>query len=343
MNRFLTGLLVAVCILMAGSATVLWFWTHPPQGRLTVAAALISRISNLKEIGSPGQTMDQLRAAQSKAIPFISTAPLALARVDDMQFAGPGGPLRVRRYVPVETTGPLPVVLYFHGGGWVLGGLDTHDSICRTLARKSGAMVVAVDYRLAPEHRFPAAIDDAWAALSWVAAQASSLGIDPKRIAVAGDSAGGNLAAALSLRSRDFNGPRIAAQALMYPVTDLTTLERPTQKEFAQGYLLTTQRMRWFIDQYVPDLAQRGNPLVSPLLAPDHHSLPPAIIITAQFDPLRSEGEAYGEVLTRAGVPNTVHRIDGVIHGFASMDRWFPEADQATDRIAQHLRQAFAL
>lgn len=223
----------------------------------------------------------------------------------------------------------------------VLGNLDSHDNFCRTLAAKTDAIVVSVYYRLAPESVFPAALDDAAAAPQWVATHAQSFHGDAARVAVAGDSSGGNLAAALSLMQRDLKGPAIAAQALIYPAVDLTHLDRPSALQFANGLFLTRERMAWFIDQYVPDRAMRNNPLASPLLASDLRNMPPTLVITAEFDPLRDEGEAYAVALKNAGVKTRMQRFAGVIHGFAAADRWFPEAAQASDLAASFLREQF--
>lgn len=225
------------------------------------------------------------------------------------------------------------VLVYYHGGGNVVGDLDTHDAVCRRIALQSRATVIAVDYRMGPEHRFPAATNDAIAALRWIAAHAGELGIDPGRIAVGGDSAGGTLSAAVTLDSRDNGGPPIALQVLVYPSTDMSTLH-PSRELFAQGYGLTKTLIDYFRTNYfLPDF-DRTDWRASPLLAASHEGLPRALIVTAGFDPLRDEGEAYAQRLIEAGVPVTVRRFTGQIHGFITMGRVVPEALVLIDDIA---------
>lgn len=337
MKKILGALLLVVGL----CALLLVSWMHTPHGWLTAPAAIISKLAALQESASDNQSIAATRVSRRGATKLVTGTPAAVAEVRNLSIPGPGGPLPVRIYLPESKQTALPVIIYFHGGGWVLGDLDSHDTLCRTLAVKTDAVVVSVDYRLAPEHVFPAALDDADAALRWVAGNASSFNGDASRIAVAGDSAGGNLAAALSLLARDQHGPQIRAQVLLYPAVDLSNLDRQSTLDFAQGYFLTRARMAWFIEQYVPEPNQRSEPLVSPLLASSHTGLPPALTITAGFDPLRDEGEAYAGVLSKAGVSSQLQRYDGVLHGFISMDRWFPEAQQATDLIAGFLRKQF--
>lgn len=327
-------------------AAALWVllvlgWMHTPHGWQTAPAAIIAKLAALQELTSRNPSLEQLRNSRRGATKFISGDPPQVAEVRNLQIPGPAGPLPVRIYLPRSKQAQLPVIVYFHGGGWVFGDLDSHDNLCRTLASKTDAVVMAVDYRLAPEHVFPAALDDAAAALRWVATNAQTFHGDASRIAVAGDSAGGNLAAALSLLARDQQGPHIRAQVLLYPAVDLSNLNRQSTLDFAQGYFLTRERMAWFIEQYVPTASQRRKPLASPLLASSHAGLPPALTITAGFDPLRDEGEAYAQALGNAGVTSRMQRYEGVLHGFMSMDRWFPEARQATDLVASFLRERF--
>jgi acetyl esterase len=252
-----------------------------------------------------------------------------LASVEDVQ-----GPVSMRVYRP-EAAGPLPALVYFHGGGWVVCDLDTHDNVCRTIARRAEAVVVAVDYRLAPEHKFPAAVDDSYAATLWVAANAGRLGIDPGRIAVGGDSAGGNLAAVVALKCRDHGGPAIALQVLVYPVMNLASFDTASYSEFAEGHNLTRSEMEWFRDCYLARPEDGFDPLASPLLAADLRGLPPALVITAECDVLRDEGEAYARRLEEAGVPVTSCRYPGVIHPFFSMPGVLPQARQAIDQVAR--------
>jgi acetyl esterase len=278
--------------------------------------AFLDQLEQLQIPAFADMTPEQARAAFEEFREAGGT-PDPPARVEDRVIPGPAGDLKVRIYVPSGKR-PFPLMVFFHGGGWVIGSLESHDPLCRALATATGSMIVAVDYRLAPEQKFPAAVDDCYAAAKWVADQAADLGGDPNRVGVAGDSAGGNLSAVVSLLARDRGGPKLAYQLLMYPATDLA-MNLPSVRENGEGYLLTSRDMVWFTNHYVRDASDKLNPLASPLLAADHSGLPAAIIVTAQFDPLRDEGEAYGEKLRQAGVPVKVRRYDGMIHGFLSM------------------------
>jgi acetyl esterase len=222
----------------------------------------------------------------------------------------------------------------------VVCDLDTHDVVCTAIANRAGAVVVAVDYRLAPEHKFPAAVVDSYAATVWVASNAERLGIDRRRISVGGDSAGGNLATVVSLKSRDENGPAIASQAMVYPVTDLSSFATPSYQEFAEGHQLTKTEMEWFRDHYLSSMADAANPHASPLLANDLRGLPQALIITAECDPLRDEGEAYAKRLADAEVPVTCTRYPGMIHPFFSLSGAIPQAVDAIQQVADAVRTA---
>jgi acetyl esterase len=248
-------------------------------------------------------------------------------------------PLRVYRPAGVPDTTAVPAYIYFHGGGWVIGDLDTHDVICRQLTAASGAGVISVDYRMAPEHKFPAAAEDAWAATQWIAAHAAALGIDPSRLAVGGDSAGGNLAAVVALMARDAGGPAIKLQVLIYPVTDVMR-ETRTYADFADGYMLTRDSMRWFIAHYLRGKDDASDWRVSPLRAASLAGLPPALIITAGFDPLRDEGEQYAGRLRDAGVMVDYACYGGMVHGFLGMGKLLDTAMRAVDHIGGVLRQA---
>jgi len=228
------------------------------------------------------------------------------------------GDIPVRIYRPSDAT-DLPVVVFFHGGGWVIGDLESHDHMARTISAKADCVVVAVDYRLAPEHKFPAAADDAWAALEWVATHAAELGVDGDRIAVAGDSAGGNLAAALCLLARDRGGPPVAFQLLVYPATDHFG-EWPSYAEVGDGsHGLSIELLHWFSHHYLPDPAAAADWRASPIRATDVAGLPPTLVLTAEYDPLRDEGEAYAARLAAAGVATAVHRYPGAVHGFFAL------------------------
>jgi acetyl esterase len=287
----------------------------------------------------PLETQDPIEARNMRLEPMkmLGGEPEALGRVEDLVIPTPGGALPVRVYAS-EPGGIRPALVFFHGGGWVFGNLETHDAVCRALAKESGAVVISVDYRLSPEHKFPAAVDDAQAATQWVAAHAESLGIDARRIAVGGDSAGGNMATVVAMRCRDAGGPALAAQVLLYPVTDLSSFDTASHRELGEGYFLTGAAMDWFTGHYLASADHKRLPEVSPLLAPNVSGLPPALVVTAEFDPLRDEGEAYAERLKKAGVPVTVSRYPGMIHGFVSMRGVLSGGRQAITETAQFVR-----
>jgi acetyl esterase len=264
-----------------------------------------------------------------------------VARVEDRTIPGPSGDIPVRIYTP-EGDSPFPVLVWLHGGGWVLGSVNTNDPICRSLTKETPCIVVSVDYRLAPETKFPGGLDDCYAATVWCKDNAASLGGDPSRVALGGASAGANLTAAVTMMARNNAGPEIAHQLLVYPATD-TAMDTPSYAENGVGYALTRSVMVWYYDHYVRDDADRTNPLVAPLLAEDLAGLPPATVITAEFDPLRDEGEAYAQRLTEAGVPTTCTRYDGMIHLFFSPSVGFDKSTQAIAQAATALRRAFGM
>jgi acetyl esterase len=263
-----------------------------------------------------------------------------VAAVADRTIPGPGGSLGLRVYTP-PGTGPFPLLVFFHGSGWVVCDLDTHDPLCRNLCVEAGCVVVSVDYRLAPEHRFPAAPDDCLAATRWCAEHAAEIGADPARVAVAGDSSGGTLAAVTALRVRDEGGPRLAGQLLVYPSADLGLPATPSLAEYGEGYGLGTADLRWFWDKYLAPGDAR-HPHASPMHAPDLRGLPPALVITAECDPLRDDGERFAERLREAGVPTTVSRYEGATHGFFTLAGLVAKADAAQTEACAWLRSAFA-
>jgi acetyl esterase len=268
----------------------------------------------------------------------FSDKPQDVHAVEDRSVPGPNGGVPIRVYWP-SADGNLPVVVYFHGGGWIMGSIDTHDAYCRALANASGTVAVSVDYRLAPEHKFPAGAEDAFAAARWVAENGSDIGVDARRIALAGDSAGGNLAAAVTLMSRDRGTPPAAFQVLIYPVTDYN-FDTDSYHENADGYHLTRSGMMWGWRHYLDKQEDGHSSYASPLRADDLRGLPPALVITAQFDPLRDEGEAYAERLRASGVPVTLRRYNGMIHGFARRLGLLTRAEEALHEIADALRAA---
>jgi acetyl esterase len=302
-----------------------------PQARLV--------LDQLEAVGFPDLSSLDPVAARALAGADPSAPVEEVARVENRSVPGPDGEVPIRIYTP-HASGRLPALVYFHGGGWVICSLDTHDGICRRLANAASCIVVSVDYRLAPEHRFPAAPDDCFAATRWVAANASELGADPERIAVGGDSAGGNLAAVVALMARDRGGPSLRHQLLVYPITD-RALDSASYSENAEGYLLTRAMMKWFWGHYLPRESERLAPYASPLQAKDLGGLPSAHVITAQYDPLRDEGEAYAARLRDAGVPTKHSAYAGMMHGFFSMGDAIDVAQQAVEEAASQLVRAF--
>jgi acetyl esterase len=273
------------------------------------------------------------RAQYEARIPLMAPA-ATIGSVDQRAIAGPGGDLALRIYRP-PGDGPFPLLVFFHGSGFVLCSLDTHDGMCRNLCAGAQCIVVSVDYRLAPEHKFPAGLDDCVFATGWVAEHAAELNGDPARIAIAGDSAGGNMAAAAALRLRDEGGPPLRGQLLIYPVTDYHTPGTPSYQQNAEGYGLTRDTMLWFWDHYLKTPSDAANPLASPLRAHDLGRLPPALVVTAEYDPLRDEGELYAARLREAGTPATTSRWDGMNHGFFF---WAGRVDKAGEAMAESCR-----
>jgi len=262
-----------------------------------------------------------------------------VSRIDELVIAGPGGPLALRVYYPSAQAG-LPVTLFYHGGGWVLCDLDSHDHLARSLALASGSVVVSVDYRLAPETRFPGPVEDCYAALQYVVNSAAALGVDGSRVAVAGDSAGGNLAIAVALMARDRGGPALCHQALFYPVTK-SGCKTGSFTELASGYFLSREIMLWFWECYLASPEDASHPLASPMHAASFAGLPSASIATCEFDPLRDEGEQFGAALRAAGVQAATRRYAGMIHGFATMPHVTPVADEAIRDLGHGLANAF--
>jgi acetyl esterase len=277
-----------------------------------------------------------------KGMAVLSSAPEAVAKVENLTIPGPGGQIPVRIYTP-RGDGPFPILVFFHGGGWVICDLDTHDNLCRSLANRVHCVVVSVDYRLAPEHKFPAAVEDAYAATQWVAHNAHRINGDPARIAVGGDSAGGNLAAVVAMMSRDQDGPSLTYQLLIYPATDVSSNNTDSYKNYAAGYFLTKGDGEWFCAHYLNCEEDRLHHRASPLLAPDLSGLPPAFVITAEFDVLRDEGESYAKRLKGAGVSVKHKRYKGMIHGFMSMDGLLDQARDGIEEASAALREAFLL
>jgi acetyl esterase len=286
-------------------------------------------------------TAAEARQAYSSARVAVAPEPQEVAAVKGLSAPGPNGPIPLRHYLPLGAAAgqPLPGLVYCHGGGWVLGDLDSHDTVCRHLANAARCAVVAVDYRVAPEHKFPAAVDDAMAATAWVAEHGADLGIDPERLAVGGDSAGATLAAVTCLAARDAGRPKLRYQVLVYPVTDCD-MRTPSQEQFADGHLLTRGNQLWFQANYLRGPADKADWRASPLKVASVAGVPPALVLTASHDPLRDEGEAYARRLVEAGIRITSWRVPGQIHGFLPMGKLMRASAPALDEIARHLRTA---
>ncbi len=291
-----------------------------------------------------GPTLQEMTPQEARAayreMRALQGEPEDVAVVEERTVPGPAGDIPVRVYRP-EGAGAFPALVHYHGGGWIIGDLDTHDPLCRHFANAAGCVVVVPDYRLAPEHKYPAAADDCYAATKWVAEQGAEIGVDRSRIAVGGDSSGGNLAAVVALMARDRGGPTLAAQVLIYPVTD-HRFDTASYRDNGKGYFLETDLMQLFWDSYLSGDDDGAQPYASPLRAPDVSGVAPAHIITAEFDVLRDEGEAYGKRLQEAGVATQIQRYDGMMHGFVQFGAAIPQAHDAIADVVAGLKAAFS-
>jgi acetyl esterase len=287
------------------------------------------------EQGTPTDFRRMARARVKEAGEIVS-----VAAVENRSIPGPGGPIPVRCYRPSAGRG-LPALVFFHGGGWVGGDLDTHDALCREITNAAECMVIAVDYRLAPEHKYPAAVDDALAATSWAQSNAAELQIDGRRIAVGGDSAGGNLAAVVSLMMRDRRLPAPCLQVLLYPILDFD-FTTASYQEFGEGYWFTRAGMQWFCRHYLSNADDARQPYAAPFQASDLRGLPAALVLTAEFDVLRDEAETYAARLQAAGVSIELTRYNGMLHGFIRQLEEFDSARTAVAQIAAALKRAYA-
>jgi acetyl esterase len=300
-----------------------------PQARRLLDMVEESGLPPLNQLPAP-----EARAQAATMRELVGDGP-DVAHVEDFTIAGRAGDIPARRYEPDD---PAATILWVHGGGWVICDLESHDAMCRLLANSSGCRVIAIDYRLAPEHPFPAPLEDAWDALGHVAGTYGE-----RSVILGGDSAGGNIAAVLAIRARDRGAPQLALQVLVYPVTDhVFTTPSYLQHGVGNETFLTTDEMRWFWDSYLPDETARENPEVSPLRAPDLSGLPPAIVLTAGYDPLRDEGLAYADRLRDAGVPVTRHHYDDMIHAFFSLINLLKSGNEAVEQVGADIRTAVA-
>lgn len=341
-HRFERALLQRLVALPAPALRLL---LGPPQFSpdglmLSAESQLLLRAFGI--IGRPEQHQLGIALARrdmDASVPIVDYAGLRV-RTKDRTVPGPRGPIPIRLYHPRKHRRHRPIFVYFHGGGFVVGSVHSHDGVCRALCHKTDAIVVSVDYRLAPEHRFPAGVEDAVAATRWVLKEARALGGDPRAVAVGGDSAGGNLAAVVTQATRS-DERRPMFQALIYPATDMTR-SFPSHRLFREGYMLPKPSIDWFLGNYLNDDREQTDPRASPLFAKDLSGLPPALVITAGFDALRDEGRAYADKLAEARVPVRYQCIDGAMHGFFSFGGVFRHAARAVDDVAAALREAFA-
>jgi acetyl esterase len=304
------------------------------DAQLLLRAAEVVGHKESAELGVAGA-----RDEMERSLPIVDFHGIR-ARVSDRTIPGPRGPIPLRIFEPRSARAPRPVLVYFHGGGFVVGSLRSYDGVCRKLARDADAIVVSVDYRLAPEHKFPAGLEDGVAAARWVLANTASLGGNPRAVALGGDSAGGNLTAAVAQALRG-DAAQPIFQLLVYPAVDLTC-SMPSHRLFREGYMLTEKSIAWYLANYLNDAREKLDPRASPLFAIDLAGLPPALVLTAGFDPLRDEGMAYAEKLQAAGVEARHHCVAGSVHGFFSFGGVFPHARRAVDEAVYALRAAFA-
>ncbi|HEY1630884.1 MAG TPA: alpha/beta hydrolase [Rhizomicrobium sp.] len=273
---------------------------------------------------------------------LVGPKDVPIGKVQNLTMPGPGGDIALRSYVPVAAKGEaLPTLVFFHGGGFVIGNIESHDGLCRMLANEAGVRVISVAYRLSPEHKFPAAVEDAFAAVDWIENNAASLGVDANRIAVGGDSAGGGLAAVVAQLAKAKGDPKIVYQMLLFPVTQIGT-ETGSMREFGEGYFLDAATLRWFFNHYLLDSADRADPRVSPLQAKDVSGLPPAYIMLGGFDPLHDEGAAYADRLRAAGVKVQVADYPDMVHDFIYLQAVLPQAPEAVKAAAAALKGALA-
>jgi acetyl esterase len=334
------GLALAIGLALPAAAADRWI--PPAEARLTPEVRkVLADVDAGPSVNVMGLPPAERRAAHEAFFKPLGLPPADLTQVDERTMPGPGGPLRIRIYTPRGAhAGPRPIMTYYHGGGMSVGSLEQYDSLCQRLAARSGAILVAVDYRLTPEHRFPEPLDDAYAGLVWTYANAAALGGDPARLAVGGDSAGGNLAAVVAQKARDEAGPPLVFQMLLYPAVGYGGKSRSVVL-FEHGYLFAAGELDMAIEQYA-DPEQRKSPRVFPILATDLSRLPPAFVLSAEYEVMRDDIEDYGARLRAAGVPVELKRYRGMIHPFLSMAGVVPQGRAALDDAADALRRATA-
>lgn len=339
MNKWLLGIGILLLILLGSAFLTIFNWTHTPYGTLDYKAAL-----GLRLLYEPPD-FENFTVAELRARYLTEEQALTddyhqwIASIYDTTFAGTTGEIPVRIYKP-SLQENLPLIVYYHGGGFVFGTLNEYNTLCAKLAHYSSAIVISVDYRLAPEHAYPAAVTDAYDALQWTYRNASNLGGDSSRITVVGSSAGGNLAAVVALMARDRQGVPIQYQVLLYPATQSVDLQTDSHIKFGKGYGLTTQHVAWYINQYLPKKADRYEVYASPLLADNLQDLPPALVVVAGFDPLRSEGEEYADKMQAAGGKVKLINYETMIHGFAKITP-FHQSEEVLKEVGEELSEIF--
>jgi acetyl esterase len=329
-------LLLALCIIIAGIVCIYHFVTYTPYGRIDFSSALILRLVNLTgdERSAFDYQPEEFRKMMDDIILRSQGKLVSIAQVEDMTVPWSDREIPVRIYRPLPKDN-LPVILFLHGGGYVSGSLETHENFSRKLANQTSSVVISIGYSLAPEAKFPTPVEEGYAVLQWIEQNAARLRIDPGKIIVAGDSAGGTTATALSMKARDLNGPALALQVLFYPATNVSNFDTPSHKKFGKGYFLTQESMEWTKSLYLRSEKDAKHPYASPLLADSLTGMPPTLLFTAQFDPLSSEGAEYAQKLTEAGNDCRLIQVKGVLHGFASTSS--PKAKKAFQLISQKI------
>lgn len=333
---------VVIFILALACYLIIRSWATTKYGKLNMKVAIMLKIKKYINPSSiNGQSISRIREITDKDITRWSVEPIPFSNIKNIDIHISSCEIPVRIYTP-DTSAILPIVIYSHGGAWIGGSLDTHDNVCRKLSKNANAVVISVGYRLAPENPFPAGLNDVYNVLLWANKNGLELGWDGKHIAVAGDSAGGNLSAAVSLMSREKNGPPITCQILVYPSTNIHELNTKSWNYFGNDFSLSKSDMEKYISLYLPSKQDRSSPYASPLLAENFNGLPDTLIITAEFDALRDEGEAFGEKLKNAGVNVIMTRYKGVTHGFLTMNRISNESEKAIEQICLYLQKEFS-
>lgn len=315
--------------------------TKTKNGKINMYTVVNLQLEKILNPRSPNeQSIEEIRERLNKESTKLSKQPIPFSNIKNITIDVNSEKVPVRIYTP-EDEEMLPIIIYSHGGSWIAGNLDTHDNVCRKLSQNTKAIVISVDYRLAPENPFPAGLNDVYNVLQWTHNNAKSINGDENHIAVAGDSAGGNLSAAVCLMVKDNNGPHITCQVLIYPSTNINELNTQSWSDFSNDFNISKEEMDKYISLYVPQKEDRKNPYVSPLLADEFNQLPDTLVITAEIDPLRDEGESYGNKLQKAGIQTEVIKFNGVTHGFITMDKITDKADEALNQISSYIKNEF--